>query len=110
MPFCLEYQKEKENMIVNILTRIEDITEEQESRKIFLQAISLEKAKEQEYHLVMEIFEVKKQNNDKQEYRGKKIVEKEEGKEYLIKRYHDDSRMEYSGEKEILRKVADIMF
>lgn len=110
IPFRLEYLKEKENTIADTLTRQKDMKENLEPQKIFLQIMSIEKTREQEYHPFMKIAEIKKQDDGQWKYRGKIIVRTENEKRQLLERNHDDSRTEHLDIKETLRKMAEIAF
>lgn len=51
--------------MTDILTRKEDIKEEQEPRKIFLQMMNIKKTKKQDYHSSMKISEIKKTDKER---------------------------------------------
>lgn len=110
IPFRLEYQKRKDNVIADALTRKEDAIEELEPRSIFLQTINIEKTKKQDYHPSMEITEVKKQDDDRWKYRKKLIMEQKDVKREIIKQNHDDPRTRHPEFKETLRQVTEMIF
>lgn len=54
--------------MADALTRKEDATEKPEEQKIFLQTISIKRAKEEGYHPSMEITEVQRNASGEWEY------------------------------------------
>lgn len=108
--FGIEYIKEKDNLIADALIRRTDQMTNPESRTIFLQLISMEKVKEQGYHPLFEITEAEKKKDGKWYYRGKLLVEKQEEKKPLMKRFHKDKRAGHPSYKETLRKIAEVAF
>lgn len=110
MSFRLEYQKGKDNIVADIITRQEDATEFLEERKIFLQAMSIEKAKKQRYHLSMKVSEMEKDSYGTWRYRERKIVEDKEEQTRILQRCHDDERVGYLGFKEIFRQATEMVF
>lgn len=108
MPFRLEHQKRKDNVIANVLIRRKDITEKLKSWTIFLQVMNIKKTKEQDYHPFMEISKVKNQNNSRWKYWNKLIVEQKKKKKKIMKQNHNNPWTEHSGFKKILQKMKYI--
>lgn len=80
-----------------------------EDRTIFLQIISIEEAKKQEYHPSLEIAEIKR----KEEwwyYREKILIETEKEKQRMMQWYHRNERIEHPEYKETLRQVTEVAF
>lgn len=78
IPFKLEFQPEKKNIMIDMITRKENTTELIESRSIFLQNISLNKAKKEEYYSLIKISELEKDSDEIWWYREKQIIENPE--------------------------------
>lgn len=82
MSFKLEYIKEKKNTVADMIIRRKNVMKKLESRKIFLQTISIEKTKEQEYHFFMEISEVKNETINENIMKRKSLNQKKKRKNF----------------------------
>lgn len=100
--FKLKFQKEKNNVMVDMLIRKEDTTELLESRPIFLKKIFLEKTKHEEYHSSIKVLKLEKDSEGIWRYRGQKVIETEEERNQIIHWYHDDKQADHPGFKKTL--------
>lgn len=79
--FRLEYQKEKKNMITDLLFRRKNAIESLKPRKIFLQVMHLAKAKKRRYHLFMKVLELEKDCEEIWRYREQEIIKNQKEQE-----------------------------
>ena len=103
VPYYITYRKGKENVVAGALSRKEDNTEPLELQPIFLQNMTLEKAKRKGYHFHYDVARLEEKNGQWQ-YKGKKIVP--QGKiEEILRENHDHEIAGHPGIKGTLLKI-----
>lgn len=90
VPFRLEYQRGRDNVVADALSRRENVAKPLEPRPILLQSITLERAKEEGYHPSMEVSELEKGENGEWLYRGQQVVEDPGRRQEVLRRSHND--------------------
>ena len=108
IPYQIEYRKGKNNIGADALTRRKDQTTLEE-RKIFLNELSLEKAKEQGYHSRLNIVQVTEEEG-KWKYKRKPIIETYEDKQRILYECHNDKIAGHPEVKKTLHKVKEVAF
>ena len=84
MPYHITYRKGEENVMANALSRKEDNTEPLKPRLIFLQNMTLEKAKRKGYYPHYDVARLEEKNGQWQ-YEGRKIAPQDKIEEILRK-------------------------
>ena len=105
LPYHIIYRKGEENVVANALSRKEDNTEPLEPRPIFLQNMTLEKAKPKGYHPHYNVARLEEKNGQWQ-YEGRKIAPQDKIKE-ILRENHNHKLAGHPGIKATLSRIRE---
>ena len=105
MPYHITYRKGEENVVADILSKKENNIKPLKPRPIFLQNMSLEKAKSKSYHPHYNIVKLEEKNGQWQ-YKRRKLAPQDKIEE-ILRENHDHKLAEHPGIKTTLLKIRE---
>ena len=105
VPYHITYRKGEENVVANALSRGEDNTESLELRPIFLQNMTLEKAKCKGYHPHYDVARLEEKNGQWQYERRRTALQDKMKK--ILKENHDHELARHPGIKATLLRIRE---